>query len=262
HGRRYHGGVRHLPDAGSGSSAAGPAGAHLRRVGARSGPRASRGALFRGAHYPPPACRRQVRVHPRGVRAARRLRRRSHGERRHQWRSHRRDRRGGGGVPGTPRRLVAHALARVGRGVRGAVHGDQPVRCSVGALGSERGHGRESPRARRCRGARVRARDGGGLAWCPARGTEGRGRMGSPCGGAWAAWCALMLVRAPLNGNTFFTPRVLFGLARDRLAPAALAGVNPGGTPWVAMLLVGGVAVALATTGTFERLISLAIVWI
>jgi APA family basic amino acid/polyamine antiporter len=60
----------------------------------------------------------------------------------------------------------------------------------------------------------------------------------------------------------FVTPRVLFGLARDRLAPPALANVNAGGTPWVAMLLVGGVAIALAATGTFERLISLAIVWI
>ena len=81
-------------------------------------------------------------------------------------------------------------------------------------------------------------------------------------GGAVVAALALLVVLASLNGNIFVTPRVLFGLARDRLAPAALAGVNPGGTPWVAMLLVGGVAVALATTGTFERLISLAIVWI
>ncbi|PYO76776.1 MAG: APC family permease [Gemmatimonadetes bacterium] len=68
-------------------------------------------------------------------------------------------------------------------------------------------------------------------------------------GGAVVAALALLVVLASLNGNIFVTPRVLFGLARDRLAPAALAGVNPGGTPWVAMLLVGGVAVALATTG-------------
>ena len=81
-------------------------------------------------------------------------------------------------------------------------------------------------------------------------------------GGVVVAALALLVVLASLNGNVFVTPRVLFGLARDRLAPAALASVNRGGTPWVAMLLVGGVAIALAATGTFERLISLAIVWI
>ena len=81
-------------------------------------------------------------------------------------------------------------------------------------------------------------------------------------GGTVVAALALLVVLASLNGNVFVTPRVLFGMARDRLAPASLAGVNPGGTPWVAMLLVGGTAIALATTGTFEWLISLAIVWI
>lgn len=81
-------------------------------------------------------------------------------------------------------------------------------------------------------------------------------------GGAVVAALALLVVLASLNGNVFVTPRVLFGLARDRLAPALLAEVNPGGTPWVAMLVVGAVAVALATTGTFEWLISLAILWI
>jgi len=38
--------------------------------------------------------------------------------------------------------------------------------------------------------------------------------------------------------------------------------VNRGGTPWVAMLLVGVVAVALAASGTFEKLIGVTIVWI
>src|SRR2546426_12532713 len=64
------------------------------------------------------------------------------------------------------------------------------------------------------------------------------------------------------NGNVFVTPRVLFGLARDRLAPSVLARVNAGGSPWVAMLVVGVVAIALAATGTFELLIGLAIVLI
>ncbi len=70
---------------------------------------------------------------------------------------------------------------------------------------------------------------------------------------------ALLVVLASLNGNVFVTPRVLFGLARDGLGPAALVRVNRGGTPWAAMLAVGAVAVVLAATGTFEKLIGLAI---
>src|SRR5256886_2405839 len=49
-------------------------------------------------------------------------------------------------------------------------------------------------------------------------------------GGALVAGLALLVVLASLNGNVFVTPRVLFGLARDGLAPAALARVNAGGT--------------------------------
>ncbi len=81
-------------------------------------------------------------------------------------------------------------------------------------------------------------------------------------GGAAVAGLALLVVLASLNGNVFVTPRVLFGLARDGLAPAALARVNSGGSPWTAMLLIGAFAIALAATGTFEWLIGLAIVLI
>ncbi|MGH7606185.1 MAG: APC family permease, partial [Gemmatimonadales bacterium] len=70
---------------------------------------------------------------------------------------------------------------------------------------------------------------------------------------------ALLVVLASLNGNIFVTPRVIFGLARDGLGPAALARVNAGGTPGPAMLLVGGVSMALAATGTFVQLLSIAI---
>lgn len=70
---------------------------------------------------------------------------------------------------------------------------------------------------------------------------------------------ALLVVLASLNGNVFVTPRVLFGLARDGLAPAALARVNAGGTPGPAMVVVGVVAVLLAATGQFGTLLSLAI---
>jgi len=81
-------------------------------------------------------------------------------------------------------------------------------------------------------------------------------------GGAVIAALALLVVLASLNGNVFVTPRVLFGLAREGLGPAVLARVNAGGTPWVAMLLVGVVAVALAASGTFEKLLGLSITMI
>src|SRR6266699_609967 len=78
-------------------------------------------------------------------------------------------------------------------------------------------------------------------------------------GGTLVAALAVLVVLASLNGNIFVTPRVIFGLARDGLGPSALALVNAGGTPWVAMLLVGAVALALAATGSFESLLGLAI---
>ena len=73
------------------------------------------------------------------------------------------------------------------------------------------------------------------------------------------AGVALLVVLASLNGNIFVTPRVIFGLAREGLAPGVLARVNRGGTPWVAMAFVGVAAMALAATGTFDSLLALAI---
>jgi APA family basic amino acid/polyamine antiporter len=83
-----------------------------------------------------------------------------------------------------------------------------------------------------------------------------------PRAGALMSGLALLVVLASLNGNLFVTPRVIFGLSRDGLGPAVLSRVNPGGTPWTALLLVTLVSVVLAATGTFERLLSLAITFI
>ena len=80
--------------------------------------------------------------------------------------------------------------------------------------------------------------------------------------GALMGALALLVVLASLNGNLFVTPRIVFGLARDGLGPRALARVNPGGSPGAAMVLVGAVSAVLAATGTFERLLSLAIIFI
>lgn len=70
---------------------------------------------------------------------------------------------------------------------------------------------------------------------------------------------ALLVVLASLNGNVFVTPRVIFGLSREGLGPRVFAQVNAGGTPSEAMLSVGIVAIALAASGTFPQLLSLAI---
>ena len=77
--------------------------------------------------------------------------------------------------------------------------------------------------------------------------------------GTLMAALALVVVLASLNGNVFVTPRVVFGLARDGLAPSLLTRVNAGGTPWTSMILVAGLATTLAATGTFEKLLALAI---
>jgi APA family basic amino acid/polyamine antiporter len=83
--------------------------------------------------------------------------------------------------------------------------------------------------------------------------------LGTTSGSVVAA-LALLVLLGGLNGNLFVTPRVLFGLARDGLAPQALTRVNRGGSPSAAMLTIGCVSAVLAATGTFERLLSLAIV--
>jgi APA family basic amino acid/polyamine antiporter len=73
---------------------------------------------------------------------------------------------------------------------------------------------------------------------------------------------ALLVMLSSLNGNLFVTPRVVFGLARDGLGPSTLARVNSGGSPSTAMVLVGAVSAVLAATGTFESLLSLAILFV
>ena len=82
--------------------------------------------------------------------------------------------------------------------------------------------------------------------------------FGSRAGTLFAA-VALLVVLASLNGNIFVTPRVIFGLGREGLAPRVLARVNRGGTPWAAMVFVGATAMVLSATGTFDTLLALAI---
>jgi basic amino acid/polyamine antiporter, APA family len=57
--------------------------------------------------------------------------------------------------------------------------------------------------------------------------------------------------------SLFIRPRVAFALARDGLAPRALARVNEGGTPTLAMLVHAAIALVLVSTGTFRSLLAL-----
>jgi basic amino acid/polyamine antiporter, APA family len=84
-------------------------------------------------------------------------------------------------------------------------------------------------------------------------------KLFGPQGDAVITALALLVVLAGLNGNIFVVPRVIFGLSRDGLGPRVFTKVNAGGTPWTAMLLVGAVSAAIAVSGTFEQLFSLAI---
>jgi amino acid transporter len=62
-----------------------------------------------------------------------------------------------------------------------------------------------------------------------------------------------------VSGDVLATPRTLFGFARDRLLPAAVAAVHPRHrTPHVAIVLYTAITALLAVTGTFERLLILA----
>ncbi|HEV2644232.1 MAG TPA: APC family permease, partial [Candidatus Elarobacter sp.] len=67
---------------------------------------------------------------------------------------------------------------------------------------------------------------------------------------------ALVSLLSILNATVLLTPRVLYGLGRDGLAPAAVTRVSRGGTPVTATLLSGGIAIMLALAGTFEALLA------
>src|SRR3989454_3382613 len=77
-------------------------------------------------------------------------------------------------------------------------------------------------------------------------------------GGTLVAALALVVVVASLHGNLLATPRVVFGIAREGLAPAVPARGNPGGPPWAGTLLLGTVVVLPAATRTLPPLLGLA----
>jgi amino acid transporter len=77
--------------------------------------------------------------------------------------------------------------------------------------------------------------------------------------GSWAGTVMTVGAVASIGGNlgnTLLTaPRYLFALASDGFGPRALAAVHPRfRTPWVAVIVLGVVAVVLALTGSFVQL--------
>jgi APA family basic amino acid/polyamine antiporter len=59
------------------------------------------------------------------------------------------------------------------------------------------------------------------------------------------------------NATLLTAPRVLYGMARDRLLSSRLTSVNQGGTPTWALFLCLIVSTALILSGTFETLIAI-----
>jgi APA family basic amino acid/polyamine antiporter len=66
------------------------------------------------------------------------------------------------------------------------------------------------------------------------------------------ALVAIVVVIGCVNANIMAAVRVLHGLARDGYLPSAIARVNRGGTPDVALAVTAGVTLMLAFTGRFE----------
>ena len=90
--------------------------------------------------------------------------------------------------------------------------------------------------------------------------------LADAAGTAFGGWArALLLVGAAvsmfgyLGGMALSVPRIVFAMASDGLLPRALAAVHPAHqTPHVAIVTQSVAALALAVTGTFERLAILA----
>lgn len=63
---------------------------------------------------------------------------------------------------------------------------------------------------------------------------------------------AVLIAVTCLNANIMLAPRILYGLAEQRLFPAFALTVNRGGTPSVALAVTAVTSMALALSGEFE----------
>jgi APA family basic amino acid/polyamine antiporter len=81
-----------------------------------------------------------------------------------------------------------------------------------------------------------------------------------PAGGRGITALALLSVLGLINASIMSAPRVLYGLARDGLMPAAaaLSRVSASGTPITGLLLTSAVTSLLTLSGDFETLLAIA----
>lgn len=71
-------------------------------------------------------------------------------------------------------------------------------------------------------------------------------------GAKFVAGGACLIALTCLNAQVMGAPRILYGLASERLFPAVALKVNRGGTPSVGLALTGAAAMLLTLTGEFE----------
>ena len=72
-----------------------------------------------------------------------------------------------------------------------------------------------------------------------------------PAGSSVTGIAAAIMALFTLNAIIMVNSRILFGLARDGLFVQAVAKVNRGGTPWVALIISAVVAVPMVLTGVY-----------
>jgi APA family basic amino acid/polyamine antiporter len=69
---------------------------------------------------------------------------------------------------------------------------------------------------------------------------------------------SVIAVISTINAGLLLTPRILYGMARDRLLPHGVTAVNKGGTPTRALLLCSFASITLVLSGTFDTLVAIA----
>lgn len=77
-------------------------------------------------------------------------------------------------------------------------------------------------------------------------------RLAGPTGTLVVGIIGSVIVLSCLNALVMATPRILYGLGRDRLFPNVATRVNSGGSPTVALAITAVVAAGLVLTGGFE----------
>jgi len=81
--------------------------------------------------------------------------------------------------------------------------------------------------------------------------------LAGPLGALLLTAIAIVSLLGLINTVVMAAPRILFGLSRDGLLPSAMAEVNGGGTPAIALLITSTAAAALVLAGSFERLLAM-----